>query len=126
MNIGIKIKKLLKQYGWTQPILAGKTGLSQPFISAICRDEKQPSLDNVLLICNAFSITPNDLLLENGDNDNGNISDEENVLLRKYRLLSNRDRGTIMGIIDLLGKPEKGELFASQNGSTKNNSSNPA
>lgn len=126
MNIGIKIKKLLKQYGWTQPILASKTGLSQPFISAICRDEKQPSLDNVLLICNAFSITPNDLLLENSDNDSSNITDEENVLLRKYRLLSTRDRSTIMGIIDLLGKPEKGELFASQNGSTESDNSNPA
>lgn len=122
MQIGAKIKKLLKLYGWTQPDLADKTGLSQPFISAICCGKRQPSLENILGICDALSITPNDLLLDDNSFCNAlietSLSKDEAALIRKYRLLSGKDQSTVDALVDFLSRQGKGQPSS---GSTSGN-----
>ena len=109
MEIGLTLRLLLKQYGWTQPDLAERTGLSQPFISSICRGEKQPSLENVLKLCEVFCITPNELIWGSAAGADGTItaslSEHENTLLNKYRLLSTRDQAIADCLIDALSAP---------------------
>jgi len=104
LDFGNKLKLHMKRHCWSQSDLANKTGLSQPFISTICRNEKLPSLENVVRICEIMGITPNDLLLHSSDSRPAEkffvVSEEERLLISKIRILSERDHKVVRCLID--------------------------
>ena len=101
MDIGHQLKLYMKRLGLTQKDLADQLGVSQPFISAVCRGEKYPSFENVLSICTLLNITPNELFGVEPESDL-QLSDIEQKILYKLRLLDDRDIGAVMAMIDAL------------------------
>lgn len=58
---GQKLRVALAIKGWTQTKLAKETGLSQSFISRLCRDQENPSVKTIKLIAYALEIEPEEL-----------------------------------------------------------------
>lgn len=58
---GQKLRVALAIKGWTQTKLAKETGLSQSFISRLCRDQENPSVKTIKLIAYALGIEPEEL-----------------------------------------------------------------
>ena len=58
---GQKLRVALAIIGWTQTKLAKETGLSQSFISRLCRDQENPSVKTIKLIAYALEIEPEEL-----------------------------------------------------------------
>lgn len=104
MPFGKRLRLLMRTQHWSQHDLAHKTGISQSFISTICRGEKLPSLESAMRICEALGVTPNDLLLGNisfTPAEKGfSFSMEEELLISKIRALSARDRNVITFMVD--------------------------
>jgi transcriptional regulator with XRE-family HTH domain len=57
MNIGERIRRLRKARKLTLEELARTTALSQPFLSQIERDIKNPSVETLSRICDALGVT---------------------------------------------------------------------
>ena len=57
MNIGHRIRRLRKARKLTLEELARTTALSQPFLSQIERDIKNPSVETLSRICDALGVT---------------------------------------------------------------------
>ena len=102
MNLGERLRQYMKELGWSQKELAARLNLSQPFISAICRGEKYPSMENVLSICDLLNITPNQLFQVDDTTNGYDLSDAERVLITKLRILDSRDFNAVMAMVDAL------------------------
>lgn len=61
-KFGARIKALRVGKGWTQEILAEKTGFHRTYVGMIERGERNPSLKNIEIFANTFSITISKLL----------------------------------------------------------------
>lgn len=70
-KFGEKLGYMLSVKGWSQQQLADKLHTSQQCISRWINGNREPSLDDVLLICRIFDEDPNEML---GFND---LSGEE-------------------------------------------------
>ncbi len=56
--IGVKLKELRKQHGYSLRQLAERTNLSHSFISDIEHGRCNPSINSLLSLANAFQINP--------------------------------------------------------------------
>ena len=65
MTIGEKITHLRNAYGMSQETLAEKLSVSRQSISKWEMDQTQPQIDKILLICEIFGITTDELLFDN-------------------------------------------------------------
>ncbi len=65
---GQKLRVALAIKGWTQTKLAKETGLSQSFISRLCRDQETPSIKTVKLIAYALGVETEELTDDDDDN----------------------------------------------------------
>lgn len=63
--LGSNIRKIRKEFGWTQAALAEKTGISVPFMTQIELGRKSASLEVVQNIAAAFNISYKQLFEEN-------------------------------------------------------------
>lgn len=61
--LGKRVLQLRKEKGWSQERLAEKSGISNNYVSNIENCYSIPSLETLMKLCDAFQITPNDLLL---------------------------------------------------------------
>ena len=61
--LGKRVLQLRKEKGWSQERLAEKSGISNNCVSNIENCYSIPSLETLMKLCDAFQITPNDLLL---------------------------------------------------------------
>ncbi len=65
MTIGEKITHLRNAYGMSQETLADRLSVSRQSVSKWEMDQTQPQIDKVLLICEIFGITTDELLFDN-------------------------------------------------------------
>ena len=68
--LGSNIRKIRKEFGWTQADLAEKSGISVPFMTQIELGRKSASLEVVQNIAAALNISYNQLFEENVDASN--------------------------------------------------------
>lgn len=122
MNLGERLKQYMKELGWSQKELAAKLNLSQPFISAICRGEKYPSMENVLSICDLLNITPNQLFQVDDTTNGYDLSDAERALITKLRILDSRDFNAVVAMVDALVATSSSKYSISNENESSNNS----
>ncbi len=102
-NINIEYGKILRKYrkknNLTQENVAEISGLAPRYISQIERGELKGSINTLLTFCNAYKITPNDVLLGFLDLDNYSIKDSYDY---KINQLSIRDKEIIDDLLEFL------------------------
>lgn len=64
MNIGLKIKKLREERGWSQRQLGRYSGLSGSYITMLEQNRSQPSLKALSRIAKAFAVDLSDMIDE--------------------------------------------------------------
>lgn len=102
-DINIEYGKILKEYrnknNLTQENVAELSGLAPRYISQIERGELKGSINTLLTFCNAYKITPNDILIDFLDSNN---NFDRNSYAYKINKLSIRDKEIIDGLLDYL------------------------
>lgn len=83
---------------WTEYELAQRSGLPQSTISSWYRKNMLPSLTSLDKICHAFDITMAQFLTEN--NNLTEITSEQEILLRKWELLSPKQKTSFLDLMD--------------------------
>ncbi len=81
------VKYLRKQLGWSQELLAEKTGVSSPYITQIENGKRTPSLDIVEKLANALGIEYKTLFEDNIKDKLQNSQEYSNHILES-RLIS--------------------------------------
>lgn len=76
-SINQRIAAILRTLGVTQTVFAEKIGLSQNYISSICKGRKMPSDRTILDICRAFGVSEEWLRSGTGDMFGKRSEDEE-------------------------------------------------
>lgn len=61
-RLAVNMKKLRKERGWSQEVLAGETGLDRTYISGIERKVKNPTVTVVERVADALDCTLGELL----------------------------------------------------------------
>ena len=100
-----QISTLLEAKGYTQDLLAQKTGISQSYISKLCNGKCVPTLDRAYLIATALDVPLEALIRSPGDDNylpeyDFALSQEERVYIQKMRMLSSENRLAIYAVID--------------------------
>ncbi len=102
-DINIEYGKILKEYrnknNLTQENVAELSGLAPRYISQIERGELKGSINTLLTFCNAYKITPNDILIDFLDLNNNFYRNSYDCKINK---LSIRDKEIIDGLLDYL------------------------
>ena len=102
-DINIEYGKILKEYrnknNLTQENVAELSGLAPRYISQIERGELKGSINTLLTFCNAYKITPNDILIDFLDSNN---NFDKNSYDYKINKLSIIDKEIIDGLLDYL------------------------
>ncbi len=62
--VGTNIRKIRKDFGWTQADLAEKSGISVPFMTQIELGRKSASLEVIQSIANALNVSYQQLFME--------------------------------------------------------------
>ena len=112
MNVGSRINALMESKKMTQKEFCQKTGLPQSTVSEWTRNDKCPSADKVLRICDALEVTPYELLQDTAGEKSGKINNldyiivsegtDKYLLLEKYDRLSQDLKNRVMGYIQAL------------------------
>lgn len=98
MKIGERILILLKEKNLTQKALSEYVGIKQSTISDWKGKGSSPSSEYISKICEFLNISPTYLLT--GKEDILNLSEDEKLLLEKYNILTEKNKGKIEYIID--------------------------
>lgn len=100
-NISKHIGQVCQQYriknNLTQNQVAELTGLEPRYISQIERGLSKGSIDTLLKLCNAYSITPDIILYDLLDND---VKKSVSIYDESFKKLSKRDKDSILHFID--------------------------
>lgn len=93
-NIGKRIVRRRKSLKISQIDLAEKIGISNNYLSSIEHGKEKPSLDILVKICNAISVTPDYLIMGNMYSNNvpQNIADS-------LQLCSSRDVDSVNTLV---------------------------
>lgn len=98
-----KYGKILQEYRkknhLTQENVAEITGLAPRYISQIERGELKGTIKTLLSFCNAYKITPNDLLIDFLDTKNKELKNSYDYKINK---LSVRDKKIINDLLEYL------------------------
>ena len=106
MKVGIYLVNLMKKLGLTQQRLADLTGLSQSYISHICSDRNQPTLDTIEKICQAAGIpvssffSDGELLVANVTDSISRLNYEEACLIAQFRIISEKERRIVSDLVE--------------------------
>lgn len=88
-QVGDNIKALRIRAGLSQNKLARLAGISQPALSAIEKDVKNPSSTTLGMLASALHVTVAELI---GETESGAYSAEERQLIEQYRTLNAQGR----------------------------------
>ena len=87
-KLGARIRQKRQEKGWTQEMLATEIGMSLPFVGHIERGTRKPSLNTLVQIANAMSVSLDDLLIDSLTwLDKQNQQDAEKMALDNYTKL---------------------------------------
>ena len=99
MELGKTIRMCRTKKGWTQAELSKRTGLTVPHLSMLENDLRDPSLESIKALANAFELPVNVFVfLASEPKDLVGLSDELKEKLSRAAL-------------SLLGLPSSGNLF---------------
>ncbi len=102
MDMGIRIKQLRKEMGWTQAELASKLGLKD---SAIAKYEKgrveNMKRDTIAKMADLFGCSPVYLMCMEDKQGNCSYSHEEQNVLRAYRSASEGIKDSVCKLLDV-------------------------
>lgn len=103
-NIGLKIKELRLQRGWSQETLAKKIGIGQQYISKYESGKLSPSLKTIGKLAAAFGVSVDFLRSkEKVDLSDLNIKDKSlRELLNEVNDLNEEDLLTVRNVIEAL------------------------
>ena len=88
-QVGDNVKALRIRAGLSQNKLARLAGISQPALSAIEKDVKNPSSTTLGMLASALHVTVAELI---GETESGAYSAEERQLIMDYRVLTAQGR----------------------------------
>ena len=100
MNILEKIDYLRKQNGWSIYKLAEESGITQSTLANMFTRKSTPSIATLTQICSAFNMT----LSEFFQTDNDSLTNEEQILLYKFKKLNNTNKKYIIEFMDIMNK----------------------
>ena len=61
---GLRLRNLRVQRGWSQEVLAERSGLHRTYISSIERGQRNVALDNIVRLAEALEVSAADLFQE--------------------------------------------------------------
>lgn len=109
MIISERIFKIMKERGMTQKEFADKTGISQSTISDWKRKKTNPAADKIIVICETFEMSADELLTGTknysrplSDYEMISTKSEEYEMLRIFRELDEIGRSRVLGYLDAL------------------------
>lgn len=97
-----KIKNLLSQKGWSLYRLAKESGVPYSTLSNIVHRHSNPSIATLEKICDAFCISPNDLIAGTEKTCEIDCSIQERKLIKNFRALSDKDKNTVLQMTERL------------------------
>ncbi len=97
-----KIKKLLSKNGWSLYRLAKESGVPYSTLSNIVHRHSNPSITTLEKICDAFCISPNDLIAGTEKTCEIGCSIQERKLIKNFRALSDKDKNTVLQMTERL------------------------
>lgn len=109
MIISERIFKIMKDKGMSQKEFADKTGISQSTISDWKRKKTNPAADKIIVICETFDMSADELLTGTKNysrplNDYEMIStkSEEYEMIQTFRTLNDSAKNRLLGYLDAL------------------------
>ncbi|MGG4449486.1 helix-turn-helix domain-containing protein [Brevibacillus porteri] len=105
--LGERIREIRKKNQMNQIESSNQIGVSQGTLSELEQNKYNPSLETILAIIKEFNVNATWLLFGDVASEDGleemarELNELENTLIIKFRMLSARDQGGIMDIIDL-------------------------
>lgn len=96
-----RILELKNERGWSLYKLADEAGLPQSTVANMFPRKTLPSLYTLNQICEAFGITMSEFF------DDGATLSEETRILSLFRVLSDKDRKTVLALAEYLRKSEQ-------------------
>ena len=99
------LKELRQEKGDTQSDIAKALNISQKAYSYYERGEREPSIDMLIQISNYFNVTV-DYLLGREKSKYYELTEDEYNLIKRYRMLSERNKGKINERIDIIQEME--------------------
>ena len=99
MDVLKRIEQLCLDKGWTVYKLSLESGLSQSTLANMFSRRTMPSLSTLTSICDAFGITLSQFFQEWNPAD---VSDDEALLLKRYRLMSPDNKRILIDLSEKL------------------------
>lgn len=107
-----QISILLESRGYTQDLLAQKTGISQSYISKLCNGKCVPTLDRAYLIAKALEVPLEALIHPCIDECMSEtqivLSQVEKSYIQKMRLLAPEHQQAVYAVIDTYARMKNG------------------
>ncbi len=111
MIISERIFNIMKEKGMSQKEFADKTGISQSTISDWKRKKTNPAADKIIIICETFDMSADELLTGTKNysrplNHYEMIStkSEEYNMLQTFRTLNENGKSRLLGYLDALSQ----------------------
>lgn len=97
MDVLAKLRKLLKERGWSEYRLAQQAGLHESTISNIYRRNTVPTIATLEAVCGAFGITLSQFFADS-DSDLVEVTPELKELLDAWQPLTPEQRAAILQV----------------------------
>ena len=97
---GKSLREIRKKNNLTQEEVSQLTGLETKYISQIECGNAKGTINTMIKFCNAYSVTPNDILKKFVKNSTA--QKELNIYNDKFIKLNKRDRNIVLSLIDAL------------------------
>jgi len=92
-EIGQRIAKMRKEFGWTQETAAEHAGLSQQYLASVEQGHRGLGYKSIIKLCKTFDCSADYLLT-------GRMTQQETALaIQMLDLMSESQRGATMGVI---------------------------
>ena len=102
MDTNDRLKRLLKERGWTEYRLSKNSGLAETTIGNIFRRNTVPSIPTLEIICKSFGITLAQFFAEG---DWVELTPEQHKMFLAWSSLSSTQKKAISQLIDAMKEP---------------------
>lgn len=100
MDILVRLKQLMEEYGWSEYRLAKNANLSQSTVTNIFRRNSAPSFSTLSAICQAFNITLAQFFSDGKELIE--LTTEQKALLLKWSMLNEEQKALLLRVINLI------------------------
>ncbi len=100
MTILEKIEEMNAARGWSTYELCKRANIAEGTLYSCKRRERNPSNDVLEKICRAYGITLYQFYHDMGGDSN--FTEDQQIVLTKFSLLEDREKETVVNLIDLL------------------------